>query len=125
MSGLFQEPPLQAPASVDLSAKQYYAISIDTNGELALPALGSLPDGVLMTAPEAGKTGTYDSFRGQRVTMIAGGAVTVGALASVLATGKVVISVTSTHIRFGKFLSAGGDGEEVTVLVGGNHAPVP
>ena len=125
MSGLFQEPPLQAPASVDLSAKQYHGIVIDTSGELALPTLGAMIDGVLMDAPASGATGTYDSLRGQRVTMIAGGAVTVGALASILANGRAVISVTSTHKTFGKFLSAGGDGEEVTILVGGVLPDVP
>lgn len=124
MSGIFQEPPLQAPASVDLSAAQYHGIIVDTNGELALPSLGGYIDGVLMDAPEAGKTGTYDTRRGQRITMVAGGAVTVGALASVLANGRAVISVTSGHERFGKFLSAGGDGEEVTVLLG-TYDPVP
>ncbi|MCP4878319.1 MAG: hypothetical protein GY896_22935 [Gammaproteobacteria bacterium] len=124
MSGLFQEPPLQAPASVDLSAAQYHCIIIDTNGELALPTVGEYIDGVLKDAPEAGKTGTYDTRRGQRATVIAGGAVTVGALGSVLANGRVVISVTSTHERFCKFLSAGGDGEEVNVLFG-TYDPVP
>lgn len=124
MSGLFQEPPLQAPASVDLSAKQYHGIVVDTNGELALPALGGHIEGVLMNAPEAGKTGTYDTRRGQRVTMVAGGAVTVGALGSILANGRIVISVTSTHQRFCKFLSAGGDGEEVNVVFG-TYTPVP
>lgn len=124
MSGLFQEPPLQAPASVDLTAKQYHGIVIDTSGEIALPSAGGQIDGVLMDAPDSGITGTYDTIRGQRVTMVAGGAVTVGALASVLATGRAVISVTSTHARFGKFLSAGADGEEVTVLLG-KYADVP
>jgi hypothetical protein len=124
MSGLYQLPPLQAPASVDLSAKQYHGIKIDTSGEIALPSAGDRIDGVLMDAPESGKTGTYDTIRGQRVTMIAGSAVTVGALASVLATGRATISATSGHERFGKFLSAGGDGEEVTVLLG-YYTPVP
>jgi len=118
MSGLTQEAPLQAPASVDLSSAQYHGIIVDTNGELALPALGGQITGVLNDAPTAGKTGTYDTIRGQRVTMVAGGAVTVGALASVLASGRVVISVTSGHARFGLFLSAGADGEEVTLILG-------
>ncbi len=124
MSGLNQEAPLQAPASVDLSSAQYHGIVIDTSGELALPGAGAQIDGVLQDAPTAGKTGTYDTIRGQRVTMIAGGAVTVGALASTLATGRAVISVTTTHARFGKFLSAGADGEEVTILLG-KYADVP
>ena len=124
MSGLTQMPPLQAPASVDLSGSQYHGIIIDTSGELALPSAGDQIDGVLVDAPTAGLTGTYDTIRGQRVTMIAGGAVTVGALASVLGTGRAVISVTSTHARFGKFLSAGADGEEVTILLG-KYADVP
>jgi len=124
MSGLTQEAPLQAPVSVDLSSNQYHGIVVNTSGQLALPGLGAQIDGVLMDAPTSGKTGTYDTIRGQRVTMIAGGAVTVGALASILANGRAVISVTSTHARFGKFLSAGADGEEVTLILG-KHDNVP
>ncbi len=125
MSGLTQEAPLQATASVDLSSNQYHGVIVNTSGQLALPAAaGDQIDGVLMDAPTSGKTGTYDTIRGQRVTMIAGGAVTIGALASILGNGRAVISVTSTHTRFGKFLSAGADGEEVTLILG-KFADVP
>jgi hypothetical protein len=56
--------------------------------------------------------------------MIAGSAVTVGALAAILANGRATISVTTGHARFGKFLSAGADGEEVTVQLA-KHDNVP
>ena len=45
-------------ASVDLSAKQYYFIAVDTNGQAALTGDDGNPIGVLQNKPAAGEAAT-------------------------------------------------------------------
>lgn len=45
--------PFSLPASADLSASQYCAVKVDSNGRLALPAAGASAVGILYTRPTA------------------------------------------------------------------------
>jgi len=45
-------------AAADLSAKQYYFVSVDTNGKAALTGDDGNPIGVLQNKPEAGQAAT-------------------------------------------------------------------
>lgn len=118
MSGVFQEPPFAAVASIDLSGRQYTFVNVDGNGQLANPTAGAVPDGVLMDDPGAGETGTYDTLRGQRATVIAGANVAVGNLLMVEAVTFRAIVATSTNSIVAKALSAGADGDEINVILG-------
>lgn len=118
MSGLFQEPPFQASASIDLSGRQYTFVNVDANGQLANPSAGGVPDGVLMDDPGLGETGTYDTLRGQRATVIAGAAVAIGDNLMVEAASFRAIPATATNDIVAKALSAGADGDEINVLLG-------
>jgi hypothetical protein len=55
--------PFSLEASTDLSASQYCGVTIDANGQLALPTAGSKIVGVLQTKPAAqGRAGTLRTF---------------------------------------------------------------
>lgn len=118
MSGLFQEPPFQAPAGVDLSGRQYTFVTLDSAGVLQVAAAGAVPDGVLMDDPGLAETGTYDTLRGQRATVIAGASVAVGDLLMVEGTTARAIPATATNEIVAKAISAGGDGDEINVILG-------
>lgn len=115
MSGLNQEAPLQAPAGADLSAKQYFFVVVDGSGELQLCGDNVVPDGVLQDAPAAGKTGTYDTPRGQRLTVIAGETIAVGEFVSVDATGRAHDADATGDAVVGKCLVGGAVGDEIQI----------
>lgn len=119
MSGLNQEAPLQAPAGADLSAKQYFFVIIDSSGELVLAGADEPNPYVLQNAPTAGKTGTYETPRGQRLTVIAGEAIVVGEDVSVDANGKAHDADTADMAIVGRCLFGGGDTEEIQIIFTG------
>ena len=119
MSGLTQEAPLQAPAGADLSAKQYFFVILDGSGELVLAGADEQQPYVLMDAPTAGKTGTYDTPRGQRLTVIAGEAIVVGEKVSVDATGKAHDADATGDAVIGQCKVGGGLDEEIQIIFTG------
>lgn len=56
-------PDLSAPASGDLSAKQYYPVKINSSGQLATCADGEHAAGILQNKPAAaGRAGSYRRY---------------------------------------------------------------
>lgn len=119
MSGLTQMPPLQAPASVDLSGNQYFFVVLDSSGELALAGANEANPYVLMDAPGAGLTGTFETPHGQRLTVIAGEALAVGELVSVDAAGKAHDADTTGDAIIGQCIVGGALDEEVQIIFTG------
>lgn len=108
--------PFSLPAAASMSGKQYQLATINTSGQWALCSAGT--DDVLGVIQHDAASG--DQVRCETMGILkvkAGGNVTVGAYASSDASGKAVISVTSTHKRFGMFLDAGASGDIVRVLM--------
>lgn len=79
------------PASTDLSTKQYYAVKLDSNGQVALAGAGECAIGILYSKPSA--QGTIASVRpldGRKALGFAGGTIAKGALVAADANGKFV-----------------------------------
>lgn len=82
--------PFSIPAGVDLSASQYCAVTIDSGGNLALPAAGAQAIGILYTAPILAKAGeVYGPGSGIRKAKY-GGTVTLPATLKLDSSGRFV-----------------------------------
>jgi len=88
--------PFSLPASTDLSASQYCAVTIDSNGNLALPSAGGQVIGILYTQPNAlGKAGeVWGGGSGVRKAKY-GGSVTAGQALKVDASGRFVTALAA------------------------------
>ncbi len=119
MSGLSQEAPLQAPAGADLSAKQYFFVVLDSSGEIVLAGDNEPNPYVLQDAPASGKTATFDTPRGQRLTVIAGEAIVVGEDVSVDAVGKAHDADATDDAIVGRCMVGGALDEEIQIIFTG------
>lgn len=114
------------PAAADLSASQYLWATINSSGQAALvSSTGTLPDGLIHNAPTSGKDCRLVIKTGVVVKVKLGGTVAIGDFLSVNGSGLSVKSVTSTHVRFGKFLDAGVSGDIVRATFMGYVGAVP
>lgn len=105
------------PANGDLSAKQYFGVVSDANGEIAVNTVaGGRIDGVLLDDPTDGKIGTYQVYDVAKV--ICGAAVAAGAELHCTAAGKFVTATAGLHI-VAKALEAGaGDLSIISAEIG-------
>lgn len=108
-------------ASGDLSAGQHHFVEIDGNGQIVLiSGSGDPAIGVLQNKPVA--QGNEGAIMGTGISkVVAGAAVTVGALVMSNAAGRA-ITATSGEVVLGRALeAAGGDGEVIPVALGETH----
>jgi hypothetical protein len=77
------------PAAADLSAKQFYAVKVNSSGQAALAAAGEFAIGILQNKPTAGQAATIVTV-GPVSKAVAGGSITAGALVAADANGKLV-----------------------------------
>jgi hypothetical protein len=85
--------PMSFEASADLSASQWCAVKLDSNGQLALPSAGGAAIGILYTAPAAaGRAGTVWGPGSGRLRAKYGGAVTMGDMLKLDASGRFVLA---------------------------------
>lgn len=108
--------PKSIPASASLTAKQFYFMKIDTNGQLAAVASsGARAVGVLQDKPTAqGQPGQL--CRPGDITKIAlGGTVTKGAFAMSDGNGKGVLCTSGSHI-LGWFIDSGDSGDTIRMV---------
>ena len=78
-------------AAADLSAKQFYAVKVDSNGKAALAGAGEHAIGVLQNKPTSGNAATVRISGATK--MVASAAIAAGAVVAATAAGK---SVTAT-----------------------------
>jgi len=102
-------------AASDLSAAQYYLVTVNTSGQLALCGDGAMPIGVLQDAPAAQGRGGLVCIDGVS-KVILGGTVTAADQAGCDSAGKAVNPSTGDSV-FGKFLESGVSGDIVSVLL--------
>lgn len=79
---------ISAPAAADLSAKQFYAVKIDSNGRAAVAAAGEFAVGILQNKPASGQAATV--AYGGTSKAVAGGNITAGMTVAANADGKLV-----------------------------------
>lgn len=75
-------------AAADLSAKQFYAMKVDSNGQAAVAGAGEVVVGVLQNDPASGQAACVATAGVVRA--VAGGSITAGATVAANASGKFV-----------------------------------
>ena len=103
-------------AGADLSAKQYYAVYLDSSAQIQLVDAVTRPAiGILQNKPDAaGKEARV--CVGGTSKVILGGTLAIGALVGPAATGKAVADA-STNYTIGMLTTGGADTELGTVLI--------
>lgn len=97
MSEAFEQPLLDVSieASGDLSTKQYYAVKVDGNGQVAVAGAGEFAVGVLQNKPAA--AGRAASVRTLGITrMVAAGVIAPGAYVASDASGKATTATEAS-----------------------------
>ena len=98
------------PAAADLSTKQYYAVLVNSSGQVALCGDDGEFYGVLQDKPAAAGRAACVAVRGvSRVVL--GGTVAQGALVNVDSAGKIVTVATGDRHAVGVCLVGGGAGD--------------
>ncbi|CAB4122562.1 hypothetical protein UFOVP36_63 [uncultured Caudovirales phage] len=82
------EESISLVAAADLSAKQYYAVKVDSAGKAAIAAAGEYTIGYLVNKPTAGQAATI--VYGGVSKALLGGTVAAGATVAADANGKTV-----------------------------------
>ena len=106
-------------AGSDLSAKQFFFVSIAADGEVDSTGNGAAAAGVLLNTPTAGNPATV-AYSG-RVLVSAGGTITAGDNVASDAAGECV-TAASTDIILGVAREDGVDGQTIAIdfFLGGN-----
>jgi hypothetical protein len=106
-------------AGADLSSWQYKIVKVSGTGVVTATAITDIPLGILQNAPASGKTAEVAVSGVSKV--VAGAAITAGALVGIQVTNGKVKSITagtdSTQYVVGQALTAAAaDGDIITVL---------
>lgn len=110
------EQPLQCIsliAATDLSAKQFYAVKVDSNGKAALAGAGERAAGILQNDPASGKVANVMALGVSKA--VYGASVTAGAELEVDANGKLITASTGKVV--GIALESGSANEIHSVLL--------
>lgn len=95
-------------AAADLSAKQFCAVKIDTNGQAAVAGAGEAGVGVLLNNPVAGQSASIQI--GGVAKAKAGATIAAGAAVAANASGLLITATTGNYIvGFAKEAAASGD----------------
>jgi len=104
------------PAAADLSAKQYYAVIVDSSGNAAVAGAGERACGVLQNAPAAAGRAAAIAYGGV-TKVVCGGAVTIGNPVAVDSAGKIVAETTGDAWTVGIALETGTSGKIISMLL--------
>lgn len=103
-------------ASGDLSAGQYLAVKLDSNGRIALAGEGDKAIGILQDKPAAlGRAGAVATAGTSKA--VAGGTVTAGDRVAPNSTGKFVSVGSGDDWSFGIARTGAGSGEIFSCLI--------
>jgi hypothetical protein len=117
-------------AGADLSAKQFYAVKVNSSGQAVTAGAGEAAIGIVQNDPASGQAGAIRVAGVSKA--VAGGNVTAGAQVAANADGKIVTATagrTNTNDAgsttdaligsnvIGVALSGGADGEVISILV--------
>ena len=105
--------PFSLPASGDLSASQYCAVKVDSNGRLALPSAGASAIGILYTRPNAlDKAGEVKGPGWGILKAKLGGTVTAGDTLKCDASGRL-LTASAADIAAGSALAVAVQGGSI------------
>jgi hypothetical protein len=106
---------ISIPANTDLSAKQYYAVTVNSTGKAIVAGAGVPIVGILQNDPAAAGVGANLGFSGVSKAAL-GGTATAGTMAAVDSNGKFANAV-SGDIAVGIFVLGGASGEIGSLLL--------
>lgn len=112
------ENPIQVlsfKAAADLSAAQFKAVKVDSNGEIALCGDGDSFIGILQNDPTSGNAGDVMTYGKSKA--IASAAIAAGALVTTAALGKVKTADGEDKIFGVATIAAAADGDIISVLL--------
>lgn len=101
-------------AGQDLSAKQFYFVSLAADGQVDPTGAGAMAQGVLQNDPAAAGRAALVAIAG-KVKVVCGGTVTRGAAVMSNASGQA-LTATSTNIILGTALETGASGRIIEIL---------
>lgn len=104
------------PAAADLSAKQYFAVKIDSSGNAAVAGAGERACGVLQNDPDAAGKAATIAFAGVSKVQC-GGDITIGNPVAVDSNGKAVAETTGDVWTIGIALETGASGKIISILL--------
>lgn len=108
MTTFLQGLNISLVAAADLSAKQFLAIKVDSNGQAAVAAAGDPAIGVLQNNPLAGSPATVQLDGITKAK--AGAAIAAGAPLMVNASGQFITATSTNYIvGFAREAAASGD----------------
>lgn len=106
---------LSLPASGDLSALQFHAMTVNASGQAAQTGAAARNTGFLQNKPDAAGKAASVQLDG-RSKAVAGAAVTAGAFLEVNASGRVV--TLAAGVAVGQALeSASADGDLISIVI--------
>lgn len=104
------------PAAADLSAKQYRAMTVDSNGRAAVSTRGQGSAGILQNNPGALDRAATIAIAGVSKVVL-GGTVTKGQKLVSDANGALVNASSSDNNFLGIAIGSGGSGEIIAALI--------
>lgn len=103
-------------AGVDLSAKQYYFVSVSSDGQIDPTGDGANADGVLQNKPNAAGVAATVAIAGVS-RVVAGAAITCGAQVASNADGKAVTATSGERVLGRATKASLADGDIISVLL--------
>ncbi len=105
-------------AGADLSTKQFFAVKVDTDGDVVLAGAGEVAVGILQDKPAAdGRAATVAD--GGVSKCVFGATVAPGALVMSDANGKLITATTGNYVI--GICREGGDADEIGSVILGSH----
>jgi hypothetical protein len=112
-----QHLDLPLNASGDLSTKQYRAVTLDSNGRVAVATRGALAIGVLQDKPAAiDRSCQVRTVSGTVTKGVLGGTVTKGQVLVADANGAFVNAASSDNAYLGFAMEGGSSGQIIAIL---------
>lgn len=106
---------ISKPANTDLSTKQFYAVDMNSSGNMVVAGAGDTFVGILTNKPTAAGRACSIAISGQ-VPMVAGGAIAIGAPVKIDSAG-LGVTASSGDKAIGRATSAGATGAQFELLI--------
>lgn len=102
-------------AGQDLSAKQYYFVSLASDGQIDPTGDGASAVGVLQNAPASAGDAASVAIGGI-TKVVAGGTIAAGGAVASSATGTAVAATTAGDVILGTAVTGGASGETISIV---------
>lgn len=119
MAKFIEDRYFSAPATNDLTGKQYYLVGLDTTNKrqvVLANAQTTIPVGALLTEGKAGDVVTVVLAQNGSMKVIAGGTINAGAFVTADGNGKAIATTTAGDQVVGVAVAGGVSGDIIDVI---------